>query len=659
MMWLLLLVSLSFAVFPVNDYIKDGEQISFENFSVNGHHYSLVFINDKASFLLRDGELVNESDEIAHVLKQYALEQSVVSQSLLDDMEAALLSFNESRNDGAGRWAGTGYEEYLCRQALFLNTLPCNNEENCTYAAKVLCSYMADFDACDDYHNIYQPLVDFATASFGLDNVVAHVLKLIKQLKNGFDKDDIAALKQDVELLENYTDVLEHSAFRTPEYGEQCDDCIGLCPSIAFNHSALERLKLGVNNLSAVLDNYNTYENYVPVIVEETAARLEWKKNKDTYDEMSERLNGLRQQFDEVRKEALGVGVRDVILNTYVSEAETCLSNASSLLDDYSFKEAQDVMLDCPVLFNKVKKRVSYLHQLEREEGDVEANATYLTYLYASLAKRPTDVADAQLLIAKLQKMKAQPHDTVSALSSLKAKFEEMNNELSVKVKAVRSELKNVPYVVMFLFTFFANTHKFTLWLVSLNVLPDSVLNTVQSIESNLLLTACVAIGLTFLYVLFVFSFVAMRFTDELKLLLPTVLLLSAAIVLPLVLYNVTNSYTGEMNLFVFNTLLQAQQPIVILVEDEVAKQCAQSFARYLSDKGKVVLVAFKQGNTCKDVMGRVMSCKTLEDEAHFVLTKSQSFTLSFDRRSLLQVRVNGNADFYTGCYLPFIFEVE
>ncbi|MEM4330290.1 MAG: hypothetical protein QXY64_03965, partial [Candidatus Bilamarchaeaceae archaeon] len=152
---LMFLVLIGFVFsFSVSDYFYNGEDtnsVIYKNFTRASDDYSIVYINNSETFLLKKGEILRNKEEIEEVLEWYYKKEFYPSDSDISQIKELIATYDKSRNDGYETYKNQ--EEYACRQALFtdkkieisINNTPqklwCHDDESCKINAMLLYSY--------------------------------------------------------------------------------------------------------------------------------------------------------------------------------------------------------------------------------------------------------------------------------------------------------------------------------------------------------------------------------------------------------------------------------------------------------------------------------------------------------------------------------------
>jgi len=288
---LLVLVALSSA-FNIDECLYPSEEnatITYENFTSNGHSYSILSIDGEESFLLKNGEPVTNGSAVSDVVSSYYLGMYYPTDEEIESVRELLDIYNASRNDGQ---KFPGKEEYVCRGVIFIDgrvkdgTTPiyCRNEndtELCEKAAILMYQFLssvAEVPPVASPTDLLGPIKEFGFASYGTDEALDDVNAKFDEAEDERSAmyEALRSTEDAIPELEGYLEEMEDSQF-TWTKSKACDAnhwC--LCPDIDLNDTALDELTEEVDALLDKLGPYEQYELVVAKINSNCAERLDY-----------------------------------------------------------------------------------------------------------------------------------------------------------------------------------------------------------------------------------------------------------------------------------------------------------------------------------------------------------------------------------------------
>ncbi len=314
--------------FTPSKYIYGSEgnvTVTYEDFILNSTNYSLVYFDGTETFLLKEGEPLNDSSEISQILYDYYKEKYYPTDEEIEELRLLIERYNASRNDGYD-WKNK--EEYACRVVLFTDgriemygePLWCHDDESCDINAKLL--YQAYHEAVGwrSYEVALQPLKDFSYASFGTDAILANITEKLDSLDPGSAVNAFDYISESIPTLRDYLEDIESTIYRTPrlndtEDREDCQlRCYALCPSFDLDERALDEIEDKVEELTESMGPFEEYAATASGIYNRTLTRFGYYYNTTT----SSHYNSLFSPLEEtgIQVEEDGDYIASIVTNT-------------------------------------------------------------------------------------------------------------------------------------------------------------------------------------------------------------------------------------------------------------------------------------------------------------------------------------------------------
>lgn len=337
---MLFLFSISYGVFNASVFLYGNEnasRLTTNNFPFENNNYSLISINQKPIFLLKNGEPLEKLEEIRTILQRYYRQTAYPLTEEIAAIKQSIIDYNASLNDG-GRFEGL--EEDTCRQILLLNgvkygssTIYCNSDENCNKIVQILYSatYAKGIKKTISFEETLSLVKEYARASDETRSVISRMLYLIDSINENNLNSSLSEVKSGVSALRRDKAVIENTRFRTPttDPGEvrRCIDerCFGLCPDFSFNGSQLNLLD---NRTGYLLAKSSPYINYQTISIEvhnNTATRFLYKT-------LETRAVQFSSVFEPLSADAAEAAAQGNVAMSYVSN-ETLRTGLNRLND--------------------------------------------------------------------------------------------------------------------------------------------------------------------------------------------------------------------------------------------------------------------------------------------------------------------------------------
>src|SRR3989338_1315120 len=348
---LLLFVSLFYA-FSTEDYFYPDEteaNIVFEDFTFNESNYSIVSISGTASFLLKNGEVLKDRQDIANAINEYS-NSFFPSQSELDNFTNTLISYNESRNNGD---YFPNKEEYECKKVLLIDgkvviagtPITCTDEATCDFASKIVFSAYQKSVGWGGFPDAYNDLILFGIPSHNMDLILEKVINDAKSITKSNAGQKIQSIKDDIPTIKGYEAQIEGTKFRSPRRNDDADKaaclgkCYAMCPGLDLEEDQIGRAENLSSSLLSKIDEYNSKVSLSSTLYTQTMARfayVEGEKNAVVYSRL---YNPLFEQAEVVLKE--GNEVSSLIVNDTlvlkIQHLNQLIDNINQSFEDRNF----------------------------------------------------------------------------------------------------------------------------------------------------------------------------------------------------------------------------------------------------------------------------------------------------------------------------------
>lgn len=287
---LMLLVGIACA-FNASDYLypyENGTIVSYSNFTLKGIKYSIVSLDGDETFLLKNGQILQNKSEIESATYSYYLSTYYPSDDDVDNLRDLIDAYNESRNDGQ---KFIGKEEYTCRSVLFIDgrvmafneKIYCrdpSDEKLCNYSAMLMYQYLSSLTTppVGSWDDLAEPIMDFGYSSYGTDEILGEAVSRLNDAKENEAKmlDALDYIDDNIETLDDYREEIENSKFGWTEK-KACDAnhwC--LCPDMDLNDSILDDLGDAAKDLVDKMEPFKNYKIVSSEIYNNTKDRVEY-----------------------------------------------------------------------------------------------------------------------------------------------------------------------------------------------------------------------------------------------------------------------------------------------------------------------------------------------------------------------------------------------
>jgi len=308
-------------------YATEGNvTVTSEDFTSNGTSYSIIYFNGAPTFLLKNGNIVNDSSEISTVVYNYYAERYYPTQQELNELSELIKKYNESRNNG---YDWKNMEEYKCREVLFTDKrvdingekLWCHDDASCDMNAKLLYQAYSDALGLGSYQPLLEPLKQFSYASYGTDSILQNISRMLENADRSTIVETVDYIKTSIPTLRRYANDIESTVFRTPRLNDSADRsacqlrCYALCPSFDLDQDTLAELETKADALSEKVRPLASYLQTSSSIYNNTMARLGHFQNQT-------KASYYNTLFEPIESEGLAV-------ESYARNVSTFVTNTS------------------------------------------------------------------------------------------------------------------------------------------------------------------------------------------------------------------------------------------------------------------------------------------------------------------------------------------
>jgi hypothetical protein len=296
---LLLLIGL-FSAFDLADYLYPEEanaNVTYLNFTSGGNAFSIIKLDGVETFLLKDGEPVNNRSEIESIIYTYYVRAYYPNETSISGLRELIKRFNDSRNDG---YDFKNKEEYVCRDDILLSNgkitvsgkpVRCLDNASCLNNAMLLFSVYGQGLGLGSPTVIIGPLTNFTPSSIAMDSLLANYTAKLDAMNDSNVAETISYIRDTAPNLKNWSMAVETTLFRTPRLNDSADRkdcqlrCWAICPSFDLDQKAVDELKALASSLSDRLAPLGSYQGVSASIYDRTVMRMEFlrKENLEKY----------------------------------------------------------------------------------------------------------------------------------------------------------------------------------------------------------------------------------------------------------------------------------------------------------------------------------------------------------------------------------------
>jgi len=288
---MLLLVLGVASSFDIINYLYSNESINSvttEKFTLNSIEYSVIRIGGNESFLLKDGEPMEDQAIIENVLRDYNIQQYYPTETELKNIYNLLKAYNDSKNNGEVTTL-PGKEDAACRYALFIDghvkvgikPVECVDDATCKQNAMLFYSAYGQALGLGSYTTVLGPLKNYSFATYGSEKIMNESFQRLASIDESSIYPNLLFIKNSIPTLRGYEEDIENSVFRFPRMSDPDDVrackgvCYGICPPLDYNETILNRLDANISVLVTRVANFGTKIETAGKIYNSTIARME------------------------------------------------------------------------------------------------------------------------------------------------------------------------------------------------------------------------------------------------------------------------------------------------------------------------------------------------------------------------------------------------
>ncbi|MEM4208400.1 MAG: hypothetical protein QW153_02330 [Candidatus Bilamarchaeaceae archaeon] len=461
---LMFLVLIGFVFsFSVSDYFYNGEDtnsVIYKNFTRASDDYSIVYINNSETFLLKKGEILRNKEEIEEVLEWYYKKEFYPSDSDISQIKELIATYDKSRNDGYETYKKQ--EEYACRQALFtdkkieiyINNTPqklwCHDDESCKINAMLLYSYGHEQFHWSSYEILIQPLKDFSYSSYGTDEIIMNYNKRLENLTKDNVVDTLAYMKSTIPVLKDYADKIESSIFRYPKINDSADKlacknkCYAICPPLDLDQEgSLMKLKDRVDALYTKVQPLANLNSTVQKILKNTEERVTFYENKKTAEKYNQIFEPLEKKGKLIENEATQAYllIANTNLNIKKEEAIALRESIRSKIDSANFTGLDDEIAQYEKVLTSLENKTAEIYSLYNEIGEAKKQSIANIFKIGSHDLSGDDQKKYEDYKNELQKLDKEmaPGISTDKANELKEKYRLLANATAQMVENIEA----------------------------------------------------------------------------------------------------------------------------------------------------------------------------------------------------------------------------
>jgi len=688
--FVLMILSVVSAFTPSHYFYADETDVtvSYKNFSLNGDDYSIVYFDGDETFLLKDGEIVNDSEEISDVVYSYYIKEYYPSDEELNQTYAYIKQYNKSRNDGYGSYKNQ--EEYICRMSIFTDKridvyidgekqkLWCHDDASCEMNAMFLYQYGHDYFGWGSPDVVLEPIREFSYASWGTEAILNNYTYKLDNLESDTLVDTITYIKENIPTLIEYAEDMENTIFRTPRYDDEADRddcylrCYAMCPAFEFDTDVLDDLESHMNDIYDKVQPLVNYEDNTAGFAQETKDRLEYRYVSLTgaeYEKIFDEEEGV--ELEEYGRDAYGL-VANTSLMMKIEDMVDLRESIRTKIDTGEFTGIEEEISLYNAKLDAVKEGADSAYVLYNETTDAKNLVTSLLFEIGTKEMSPANEETYNRIKDDVDEADLEFTDglTPDKMTELRNKYKSASNDAARLLQAVSTSASGT--AVSTFRSFATKMNEGIASLVQATAIADE-----KSIPENKYLALGGFSALTFI------SFIAIAFLlflwgmsghrrSQLK------YVIAAAFVVLIIFIGLFAGFlffymdkaaseaTMEEFLLDFqdrdNIALVGKIDLATSEEESAIKSCINSLSQVMEDKNKSVdIYYFEPGDMCEKNGGRFDgNCNENINEHESVIILHPSLTTEAPVLSatyISKAEISATKEYYKSCPLTFIFE--
>lgn len=689
---LLLLVGLVSA-FNVADYLYPTEEnvtVSYTDFTLRGHDYSLVALDGEDTFLLKHEEVVTNQSEIESVLYSYYLQMHYPSEEEIQDLKDLVERFNDSRNDGYD-WPNK--EEYVCRDDVMLSNgkvthlgepLVCRDEESCERIGMLLFSAYGQGLGLGSPTPLIEAVSEFTPYSLEMDDIVSNYTFMLENLNENTLEETMDYIGDTVDTLSTNSEKIEDTIFRTPRLNDTEDrdacylKCYAICPSFDLDQDALGEIDDMAEDLLSKIGPLAGYEEAASNVYNNSMSRIEYTETEKKAEEYS----GLFSSLNATAGKVISLG-DEAVLHVANSTLSGKLFSLKSLhqtipedIEERNFETMEEDMLRYDELIKEVDQGASFLLEQYDETKEAKNLANSLIFVLESKDLDPVSMKALELLRNDTADLDAEFRDglTPEELAALESDYTDLARDAQ---NLLLSENDMPANRVLLLFRGYAS--KVNTGIASVAEKTDAM--EAREIPENLTLALFSAlvffslasiVALAFLYLVATAKFVVPKtgYIMASAFVVLMVLLLGFSVFMYLFLGKTSTDATLPEFLADFNS--KESTSIVVDLRDtsysdsQAMGSCASSLADSFTQRNKSWTMYSVTANTCTkrdstgsnatlsvdDCLGRAENETSLFALEYSASNEPPKFSVIYENKA----EIRANLDYYESCPLIALF---
>ena len=455
----LLLVLGMLSAFTVEEFLAAGEeQTNSEQFTAFGATYEIISIDGTETFLLKNGDVLDNQGEIEAALYQYYISKYYPSDAEIQEISDLLALYHESRENG-DMWKGIEEEE--CRMGLFLHAFPCTNssipttyeeskDNDCYLTASVLCDEYGEYLGCSDPIMIMPLIQDFALSSNELTRIEEETTAELANISEGNIYLVFTHIKENIEIMEECEEKLESTQLRVPytQGGDKCNTCYGICPPIIIEEQYLEEVEEKIDALLPDLQYIGEYDEVAKGIYQETIDR---EKQKNLNEQQKKYLADLKSREERANMllqdaESLLEHVSDPTVNSNYERAKALVGIIETEINETDFTTIDADFDEFDAKLNVLEQALAADWKIYNDTVAAKERADGLFFTLET--KSLSEEATAELTVLKAEK-RTQDRSFVDGLSP--EKYQQITDAyegLSARATSLMESTQQVEVVV-------------------------------------------------------------------------------------------------------------------------------------------------------------------------------------------------------------------
>jgi len=679
------------SAFSPSDYFYADETdvtVSYKNFSLNGDDYSIVYFDGDETFLLKNSEIVNDSEEISDVVYSYYIKEYYPSDEEINQTYTYIDTYNKSRNDGYGSYKNQ--EEYVCRMAIFTDKridiyidgeqqkLWCHDDASCEMNAMFLYQYGHDYFGWGSPDVVLEPIREFSYASWGTESILNNFTYKLDNLEPDTLTETITYMKDNIPTLIEYADDMENTIFRTPRSDDEADKddcylrCYAMCPAFEFDTDTLDDLEEHLDELYDKVQPLVNYDDNTAEFAEETNNRLEYRYVTVTgaeYDAKFDEEEGI--ELEEYGRDAYGL-VANTSLMMKIEDMADLRDDIRGKIDTGDFTGVDEEISLYNAKLESVREGADNAYKLYNETMDSKNLVTSLLFEISTKEMSPTNEDTYNKIKDDVESADLEFTDglTPDKMTELRNRYKSASNDAARLLQAVSTSASGT--AVSTFRAFATKMNEGIASFVQATAIADE-----KAIPENKYLALGSFSGLIFVsfaaiaFLLFLWAISGHR-RSQLK------YVIGAAFVVLIIFIGLFSGFlffymdkaASEATMDEFLVDFEDRDSIALVgkidlatsEEESAIKSCVNSLSNVMASKNKSVdIYYFEPGDVCeKNGATFDGNCNDNINEHESVIMLSPSLTTEAPILSatyISKAEIKATKEYYRSCPLTFMFE--